>query len=123
MRSEPGSQQGPATFHRVDVDFVEAVAVFVACVLLPSVVDRAVFVAPVCQSAVDVVLIGIDRRAGADCGFQDRPDRGLLNVGEHPEYDLSCALNHPEDRRLFLGQSAATAVPFQAPSSAESPFF
>ena len=123
MRSEPGSEQGPAAFPRVDVDFVEAVAVFIACVLLLSVVDRAMFVAPVRQSAIDVVLVGVDRRAGADRGFQDRPDRGLLNVGKHPKYDLSRALNHAEDRRLFFGQSAATAIPFQTPSSAESPFF
>ncbi len=48
---------------------------------------------------------------GLIVAFQDRPDRGLLNMGEHPEYDLSCALNHSKDWRLFLSQSAATAIP------------
>ena len=123
VRSKPGSQQRPAALHRVDVNFVEAVAIVVASIFPASVIDRVVLVAPFFQSAVDVVLVGVDRRAGCNRSTQKRTDRDLLYVRQQVHHDLSRALNHPQNRRLLLGQSAASTSSLQTPSSPPSAFF
>jgi len=46
MRSQPGAQQRPEAFDRVDVDLAEAVPIFVAGVLAAPMADRLVPVAP-----------------------------------------------------------------------------
>src|SRR5215213_11660648 len=42
VRAQPGAQQRPGPFHRVDVDLAEAVAILVARVLPMRVADRHV---------------------------------------------------------------------------------
>jgi hypothetical protein len=69
MRSQPGAQLRPAALHRIDVNLVEAVAVFVADVLAATVVDGQVCIAPCGQAAIDIVLVGVDRGAWGDGGF------------------------------------------------------
>ena len=107
MRTQPGAQERPAALHRVDVNFVEAIAVLAA-----TVVDGAVFVAPFGQAAIDIVLVGIDRVIGGDGGFNEWADSDLFHVREHAHDDHSLALNHPEYRRLFLGQRATSRGSF-----------
>jgi len=46
IRTEPGTQQRPKTFHGVDVDLAEAVAVLVAGVFAAPMTDRLVPIAP-----------------------------------------------------------------------------
>jgi len=46
VRPEPGAQQGPEAFEGVDVNLVEAVAVFIAGLLPSAVADGLVRVAP-----------------------------------------------------------------------------
>ena len=57
VRSKPGSPQRPAALPRVDVNFVEPVAIVVASIFPASGIDRAMLVAQFFQSAVDVVLV------------------------------------------------------------------
>ena len=58
VRPEPGAQQGPEAFDGVDVNLVEAVAVFIAGLLPSAVADGLVLVAPLSQAAVEVLLVG-----------------------------------------------------------------
>jgi hypothetical protein len=58
VRPQPGAQQGPEAFDRVDVNLVEAVAVFIAGILPSTVADGLVLVAPLRQATVDVVFVG-----------------------------------------------------------------
>ena len=51
MGTQPGAQQGPEAFRRVDVDFAEAIAVIIPRVLATGVADGLVSVAPVLQPA------------------------------------------------------------------------
>src|SRR3954469_16965156 len=74
VRAEPGAQQRPEAFRRVDVDLAEPVAVLVARVLAAGVADRLVPVAPVVQAPVDVVLVGVHQGALGDGRLDDRPD-------------------------------------------------
>ena len=116
-------KQRPEPFERVDVDLAEAVAVLVAGVLALRMTDRLVSIAPLLQPAVDVVLVGVDQRPRGDRRLDQRADRRLLDVLQHPDHDLAAALEHPEDRRLLLGQRPPARRPLQASSSADSAFF
>jgi len=46
MRTQPGAQQRPEAFHRIDMDLVEPDAILVAGVLAVAVAHRLVSVAP-----------------------------------------------------------------------------
>ena len=58
VRPEPGAQQGPEAVEGVDVNLVEAVAVFIACLLPSAVADGLVRVAPRPQAAVEIPFVG-----------------------------------------------------------------
>src|SRR3954451_7362879 len=121
VRAQPGAQQGPEALGRVDVDLAEAVPVVVPCVLTAGVADRLVAVAPLFQSAVDIVLVGVHQRALRDGGLDHRPDRHLPHVGQHPQDDLAAPLHEAEDRRLLLRQRAASRRAPQAPPAPRPP--
>jgi hypothetical protein len=84
------------------VDFAKAVAILVPRVLATSMTHGLVPVAPALQTSVDVVLVGVDKSARRDGGREDRPDRLLLDIGQHLQHHLPAALDQAEDRRLVL---------------------
>src|SRR3954453_4832640 len=120
---EPGAQQRPEAFGRVDVDLAEAVAVLVAGVLAPRVAHGLVPVAPVVQPGVDVVLVRVHEGALGDRRLDPRPDRPLADVGEHAEHDLPAALEQAQDGRLVLVERAPAGSTPQPPAAARPPFF
>src|SRR4051812_3792916 len=85
--------------------------------------DRQVLVAPLRQPGIDVVLVGVDGGPRSDRPPEERADRRLLDVGQHADDDLAAPLDHPEDRRLLLGQRPPARGPLQAPPAAGAPFF
>ena len=95
----------------VDVDFAEAITVLVPGVFASTMTDGPVTVAETRKPGVDAILIGKDVRAFGDGLLDDRVDGRLPDIGQHPDHDLAAALDHAEDRRLFLLQGAATADP------------
>ena len=60
MRSKPGAKKRPAAFHGVDVDLMEAVAVFIPGILARPMADALVLIAPLIEACIDVVFIGVD---------------------------------------------------------------
>src|SRR3954462_7290434 len=66
--AQPGAQQRPEALDRVDL--AKAVAVVIACVFAMGMADGLVAVAPVFQTSIDVVLVGMDQGALGD-GFLD----------------------------------------------------
>src|ERR1700740_1698531 len=123
MGPQPRAQQRPEPFHGVDVDFVETVAVFVAGIFAPAVADGPVLVAPDRQAVVDVILVCIELRTFRYDRLDDRLDRLLLDIGQHAQDDLSAALDHSEDRRFLLFQSAAARRSLKAPAAPWAAFF
>jgi hypothetical protein len=121
VRAQPGAQQRPEAFDRIDMYLAEPVAVLVAGLFAAGVADSPVRIAPGGQARIDVVFIGVDQRAGHDRCSNDRLDRGLLHIGQQAQHDLSAALDQPEDRWLVLFQRAASrrtlkpALPSRAP--------
>src|SRR5260221_14004184 len=110
MRAKPRSQQGPKTFHRVDVNFIQAIPVVIASVFTLTVTDALMFVTPLLQPAVDVVFIGVYTRAQHNRGLDQRLNRALLNVFQHPNDDVTTALDHAEDRGLLRCECAASTL-------------
>ena len=80
VRPQPGAQQRPETFGRVDVDLAEAVAIVIPRVLAAAMADGFVAVAPGAQAGVDIILIGVDEAALSDGGLDD----GLNSLGNSP---------------------------------------
>src|SRR5262249_11490257 len=85
--------------------------------------DGVVRVAPLRQSAVDVVLVREDRRTRSDRLPDQRADRLLLAIRQHADDELAAPLDHAEDRRLLLRQRPPARRPLQPPSPSGSPFF
>src|SRR4051794_34263004 len=123
MGAQPGPEQRPEAFDRVDMDFAEAIAVLVTGELARRMADGAMGVAPFGQSSVDVVLVGVDLRPRGNRVLDQGTDRGLFDVPEHPDHDLPAAPDHAEDGRLLLGQRPATTLPFQLPAAAGAASF
>ena len=63
MRTQPTAQQRPKPFHRIDMYFTKAVAIFIAGVLAPAVVDALMLIAPRLQTGINAVLVGINQGA------------------------------------------------------------
>jgi len=121
--TQPGAQQRPEALDRVDVDLAEAVAVVIACVFAMGMADGLVAVAPVFQTSIDVVLVGMDQGALGDGFLDDGLDRRLLDIGQHLEDNLPTALDQAQDRWFLLLQGAATRGAFQPTPPPEPPLF
>ena len=80
-------------------------------------------VAPDWQPIIDVVLIRIKHRTFRNGCLDHRLDRLLLDIWQHMENDLSAALNHPEDGRFLLFQSAAARRALEASAPSLAAFF
>jgi hypothetical protein len=103
VRPQPGAQQRPNAFHGIDVDFAEAVAILVARILAPTMVDGLVAEAPLQQPIINRVLVGVDQAAESNAGQEQRLDRRLPNIGQQMQDYGATAFNHAEDRRFLLG--------------------
>ena len=121
VRPQPGAQQRPEALGRVDVDLAEAIAVLVTGILAAAMADGLVPVAPVLQAGVDVLLVGMHQGAFGDAGLDDRSDRRLLDVGQHPDHHLAATLQQAQDRRLLLRQRAASGCSPQPPATPRAP--
>src|SRR4051812_48490821 len=111
---QPGSQQRPEAFDGVDL--AEPITVLVPGVFASTMTDGLVAVAETRKPGVDAILVSIDVRAFGDSLLDDRMDGRLLD--KHPDHHLAAALDHAEDRRLFLLQGAAAALQSVAPAVA-----
>src|SRR3954467_9062849 len=80
-------------------------------VFASTMTDGLVAVAETRKPGVDAILVSIDVRAFGDGLLDDRRDGRWLDIGQHPDHHLAAALDHAEDRWLFLLQgTAATAA-------------
>ena len=104
------------------MDLLETIAVLVARIFASAVADGLVLIALHRQTSVDAVLVGVDHRAFDDDSRNDRLDRFLLHIGQHPKNDLAITLDQTQDRRLFLFERA-TAASSSKPSAPPDPTF
>jgi len=123
VRAQPGAQQRPESLHRVDMDLMEAVAIFVTGILAGAVTNRLVLIAPLWQATVDIIFVGQYKGTRQNRLLDQRPDCFLAYVLQHPYDNLAAALDHAEDRGLFLFQRAAPACTLEAVSPPFTAFF
>src|SRR6266851_5236315 len=117
MRTKPTPQQRPEAFHRVHMDFTQAVSLFIAGVLAPSVVDTLRVVPPVLQAGINAVLIRIHKCPWNDRVFEEGLARLLLHIGQHIEHHLTATLHHSKDRRPLFLHCASATLSFQSAST------
>src|SRR3954463_4700578 len=91
-----------AHFHGIDVDFTEAVTILIPSILAPAMVNCLMTEAPLRQSAIDRVFVGVDQAAEGDAAQDQRLDRRLPN--KQMQDHGAAALNHAEHRWLLLLQ-------------------
>ncbi len=121
--TEPRAQERPESLDRVHVDLVMTIPIFVSGVLSGTMADGTVDIAPLGHSRIDVVLVREHSGARGDRLEHQGFDGCLFDVFEHSNDNLSGSLNHAEDRRLLLFESAPAAGGLQAVSSSFAAFF
>jgi hypothetical protein len=84
--------------------------------------DGPVPIAPALQTSVDVVLVGVDEAARRDRGRDDRPDRLLLDIGQHLQHDFTTALDQAEDMRLLFRPCAPAGCALEPTPSPAAAF-
>src|SRR6267142_1471211 len=123
MWAKPRPQQGPKTFHGVDVHCMKTIAVVIPSVFPTARTDACMLVTPRLQTAVEVVCIRGYTRAWEHRRLDQRLDRDVLDVCQPPEHSGSTPLNPPEDRRLLRGECAPSALALEPSAPSTPPFF
>src|SRR5262249_42975239 len=63
MRTQPTAHQRPKPFHGIDMHFTKAVAIVIAGVLTPAMVDTLMIIAPRLKTGIHAVLIRVHQGA------------------------------------------------------------
>src|SRR5215510_6936807 len=102
--------------------FMKTITVVIPSVFSTAMTDAFMLVTPLLQTAVDVVFIRVDTRAGCNRRLDQRLDRDLLDIVQHPDHHVSTPLNHPEDRRLLRGDVTRPRLPLRRRRRPRRPF-
>src|SRR5688572_27507375 len=104
------------------MDFTKAVASVIAGICPRTMAHPFVIVTPCLQAAVDVVPIAIDQSTRRDRRLDQRFERHLLDVCQHPNDHVAATFDHAEDRRFLAGEGTAPSASLESPSSPRAPF-
>ena len=122
MRSDPRAQPRPKAFDRLDVHFMNAVTLGIACLLAGAMTNGLVRLAPFLATSLDGICIGADARAPWDWSVEEWSHGGLWAIGQQRHGDIATAWPHAEDRWLRSRQGPASTCPVATVSSSCSPF-
>src|SRR5215475_4624808 len=101
---------------------MKAIAVVIPSIFTTTVTDAFRLVAPRSQAVIDVVCIGIHASTRNNHGLDQRFDRALLNILQHPNHHVATTLDHPEDRRLLRCERAPSALALEPSAPSAPPF-
>ena len=118
MWTQPGTQQRPKPFNRVDMNFVKTIVIFIAGIFTRRVIDTFVLVAPLLQAVINVVFISINQTASLNHFRHERLNGHLLDIRQHLDHNFAIALNHAQNWRFFFCQRTASTLSFQFSPSA-----
>jgi len=121
MGVQPAPQEGPKPFHGIDMDFTEAVAIFISGVRASSMVDMLMVISPGTQTCINTVFVRIHKRTWRNSRFNERLNRLLLHVSKHGDDDLTTPLYHPKDGWPLFVQCATTTFAFESVSTSFAP--
>ena len=123
MRSQPGTEQGPKALQGVDMNLMEGISVLVTGVFAPAVTHGMMIKTPILQRVINRVFIGMNARSGGDKGLDQRADRGLLDILQHPDDHRAAPLDHAENRWFLLLQGAPAPRALQPAPTPPATFF
>src|SRR4029434_6381013 len=103
--------------------FIKAIGVVISGIFTTAMADALMLVTPLVQTAIDVVLICVHTRARRNRRLDQRLDRHLLDVFQHPNDDITATLDHPENRRLLGGKRAPSPLALEPSAPSAPPFF
>ena len=118
MGTKPRTQERPKAFHSVDMDFVKAIAILITGIFSLTMINGVMVVAPLLQSDVDRVFIGVKRTAFDNDGGDNGLDRFLLDILKQVNDHLPTTLNETEHRRFLSFQRAAFPCAFSSAAAA-----
>src|SRR5215510_2398353 len=105
------------------MDLTEPISIVVAGKLASGVTDRLMGVAPRGRPGIDVIFIGVNHRPWGNRASNQGLDRRLLDILQHPDDDFARALEHAQDRWLFLLPRAPSPLPLQPAASGGTALF
>jgi len=123
MGPQPGAQQRPEALGGVDMNLIKAIPVFVAGVFASAMTHGTVIKPPFRQPSVDIVFIGMNASARGDEPLDQRANRGVLDVVQHPHHHRPAPLDHPENRRFFFFQGTPAPRALQPAPPTPAAFF
>lgn len=83
VRAQPRAQQRPEALHRVDMHFVEVVAILVAGILPSVVANTLAYVFPLRQGIINRIFVGVDHSTRFDSFLDKGPDGFLSHILQH----------------------------------------
>src|SRR6266704_6906512 len=98
MGAQPAPQERPKPFDGIDMDFTQAVAIFISGVLSSSMIHMLMVVSPDTEACINAIFIRIHTCTWSNGLFDERFDGLLLHIGKHVDDHLTISLNHPNDR-------------------------
>ena|ERR687887_1288629 len=121
MRTEPAAQERPKSFHRLHMNFAQAVAIFIASALAPSMADTLMLVSPDMPASINAILVCLHTCTWNNGVFDEGLDGLLLDMGHQIDHHVPSALHHLKDGWSFLRQGATTSFSLQSASTSVAP--
>ncbi len=81
--------------------FMKTITIFIASIFASRVINAFMLVAPLFQTVIYVVFIGVNQASRFNHFGHDRLNGDLLNIGQHFNDDFAITLNHAQNRCLF----------------------
>ena len=119
MRTKPRAQERPKAFHRIDVYLTETILNIITGIPSLDMIDGFMCITPGFQRVINSIFISKNECARLNGLPDKRLNSRLLNVGEHPDHHFPAALNHAQDRWLFLLERAASRRALQPSTTSE----
>jgi hypothetical protein len=121
MRAQPTPQERPEPCHRIHRHFTKAVAIFIAGVLAPSVVDTLRIISPCTQAGIKAVLSRLHKRPWSHGVFDERLHGLLRHMSPSVDDHLTATLHQAKDGWPLLVQGAAPTFTCESVATSLTP--
>lgn len=102
---------------------IHAIAVVIAGLFTTAMADALLRIMPRGHTAIDVIRIRVHTRARGHRRLDERRDRQVLDVFQHPQDHITATRDSPHTRRLLGSQRAASPLALEPSAPAASPFW
>ncbi len=107
----------------MDMDFTQAIAIFLSGVLSLSMVDTLLVLSPDTETCIHAVCIRINTCTRSHGLFDERLDCFSFHVRKHADAHVTTPLHHSKDRRPFFLERTSATFPLSPIPPTFSSFF